>query len=183
MIEYSKKVFARNCEVRRIGSEEARSFLGANHRLGFTKCRHFYGLFLSRRDRCGLPVGTLVAVSGFSAPRVWQKTDGTVRSCEWVRYASLERIGVVGGMSKMLKAFVEDVGPDDVMTYADASWSDGDVYRLLGFEQEETKVFLDGSRSLKFRLRLMRRQGLRAADGQQKGSRDHGPNHPHSERR
>ncbi len=66
----------------------------------------------------------------------------------------MEGVGVDGGMGKLLKAFIEDVGPDDVMSYADASWSDGDVYRKLGFTQEDDKVFPDGSRSLKFRLKL-----------------------------
>ena len=71
-----------------------------------------------------------------------------------MRYASAEGLGVNGGMGKLLNAFIEEVHPDDVMSYADASWSDGDVYRKLGFTQEESKTFPDGSRSLKFRLKL-----------------------------
>ena len=39
----------------------------------------------------------------------------------------------------MLKAFIEDVGPDDVMSYADLEWSRGDVYRQLGFVLEGQK--------------------------------------------
>ena len=96
----------------------------------------------------------MVAVAGFSAPRVWNKGGREVRSCEWIRYASLDGVGVDGGMGKLLKAFVDEVRPDDVMSYADASWSDGNVYRKLGFSQEEDKIFPDGSRSLKFRLKL-----------------------------
>ena len=57
-------------------------------------------------------------------------------------------------MGKLLKAFIDEVKPDDVMSYADAGWYDGDVYRKLGFTEEEAKVFPDGSRSLKFRLKL-----------------------------
>ena len=101
-----------------------------------------------------IPSGTLVAVAGFSAPRVWRKGEREIRSCEWIRYASLEGVGVDGGMGKLLKAFIEDVKPDDVMSYADASWSDGGVYRKLGFLEEEPKIFPDGSKSLKFRLKL-----------------------------
>lgn len=58
-------------------------------------------------------------------------------------------------MGKLLKAFIEDVHPDDVMSYADASWSDGGVYRKLGFEEEEAKTFPDGRKSLKFRLKII----------------------------
>ena len=57
-------------------------------------------------------------------------------------------------MGKLLKAFIEEVRPDDVMSYADASWSDGDVYRKLGFTEEGTKIFPGGGKSLKFRLKL-----------------------------
>ena len=57
-------------------------------------------------------------------------------------------------MGKLLKAFIKDVRPDDVMSYADASWSSGDVYRKLGFKEEGAKIFPDGGKSLKFRLKL-----------------------------
>ena len=69
----------------------------------------------------------------------WLKENGYIRSYEWIRYASLPGIRVIGGMGKLLDAFVEYVKPDDVMSYADLEWSDGEVYRTLGFEQEGVK--------------------------------------------
>ncbi|MGN1215903.1 MAG: hypothetical protein ACI4TJ_06625 [Candidatus Cryptobacteroides sp.] len=148
------RIFARNCEVRRISRGTAGKFLRRNHRLGDTRCRYLYGLFIARTGRDGFPVGTLVAVAGFSSARKWTKGTATVRSCEWVRYASLKGTGINGGMGKLLKAFIDEVHPDDVMSYADAAWSSGDVYRKLGFREEEPKLFPDGSRSLKFRLKV-----------------------------
>ena len=145
-----KRIYARNCEVRRIGKEAAWPFLEANHRLGGTRCRYFYGLFHSS----GGGPEELVAVSGFSSPRKWNKGGRTVRSCEWVRYASARSTRVDGGMGKTLKAFIDEVEPDDVMSYADASWSDGDAYQKLGFREEGAKEFPDGRKSLKFRLKL-----------------------------
>lgn len=166
-----KRIYARNCEVRRIGKSVAGPFLAANHRLGDTRCRYFYGLFhaeaehrsggdLPQSAAAGFPRPPadtsvrLVAVAGFSGARRWKKGGKIVNSHEWVRYASEEGLGINGGMGKVLKAFIHDVKPDDVMSYADAAWSDGDVYRKLGFEQEEDKVFPDGRRSLKFRLKV-----------------------------
>lgn len=111
-----KRIYARNCEVRRIDRTVAEPFLQSFHRLGYTRCRHLYGLYVTRGE--DIPLGTLVAVAGFSAPRIWRKGERDIRSCEWVRYASLEGIGVDGGMGKLLKAFIEDVRPDDVMSYA-----------------------------------------------------------------
>jgi len=149
-------VFARNCEVRRVGKDVAASFLDANHRMGHTSCRYCYGLFVSRTtsgSEVALEVGTLAAVATFSSPRKWDKNGVKVSSFEWVRYASLDGVRVIGGMGKLLSAFVADVHPDDVMSYADASWSDGDAYKVLGFECEGL-VEKPEFRCLKFRLKL-----------------------------
>ena len=39
----------------------------------------------------------------------------------------------------MLRTFMQDVKPDDIMSYADIEWSDGNVYESLGFTKESTK--------------------------------------------
>ena len=127
-------VFARNCLIRRIEKPVAAAFLTRYHR------RYFYGLFVRRSTGAGelrLEEGTLVAVASFSSARRWQKPQGEVRSYEWIRYASLEGVRVVGGMGKMLEHFIKEVKPDDVMSYADTRWPDsGNAYRKLGFVSE-----------------------------------------------
>ena len=48
-------------------------------------------------------------------------------------------------MGRLLKAFIREVGPDDIMSYADLEWSEGNVYEELGFRLEGKKgpvVFL-----------------------------------------
>ena len=42
-------------------------------------------------------------------------------------------------MGRVLKAFIKEVQPDDIMTYADLEWSEGNVYEQLGFTMEGTK--------------------------------------------
>lgn len=125
--------------IRRITKTEASCFLLDNHRLGDASCRYRYGMFVQRttgEQEAGLAPGTLVAVSEFSSAR--RMNDGS-RSCEWIRYASLEGYRVQGGMGKMLDFFMEDVHPDDVMSYADPSSPDGgEVYEKLGFKSEGT---------------------------------------------
>lgn len=152
-----QNIFARNCSVRRIDKPVAAEFIQRYHRLGETTCRYRYGLFVERSTGCGeleLPQGTLVAVSEFSNARRWQKGDRRISSYEWVRYASIDGIRIVGGMGKMLQAFVDDVHPDDVMSYADISWPDGgDAYRTLGFTEEGT-VERPGFTCRKFRLKM-----------------------------
>ena len=83
--------------------------------------------------------GTLVAVATFSNARKWVKGDKTIRSYEWTRYASLPNVRLSGGMGRMLKTFIKEVQPDDIMSYADLEWSAGDVYTQLGFELEGVK--------------------------------------------
>lgn len=160
-------VYARNCEIRRIEKAEAAAFLSANHSYGDAACRYRYGLYLKRHTGhiaqsmtiadpvpCTHPVnpgrqhpeqreesliGTLIAVATFSNARKWIKGDKTIRSYEWTRYASLPRLRVNGGMGKFLKAFIKDIQPDDIMSYADLEWSEGKVYEQLGFTLDGTK--------------------------------------------
>ena len=86
-----------------------------------------------------LSEGTLIAVATFSNARRWVKEGKEIRSYEWTRYASLPDLRVSGGMGKMLKAFIKEIQPDDIMSYADLEWSEGEVYERLGFEAETRK--------------------------------------------
>lgn len=148
-------LFARNCTVRKIDSAPAKAFMEANHRYGFSKCRYCYGLFVSHEGHDGVfHMNDMVAVACFSNARRWVKGDRTVRSYEWVRYASVEGTRVLGGMSKLLKAFIADTDPDDIMSYAPLeSGDEGEVYATLGFVREADKAFPGGT-SAKFRLKL-----------------------------
>ena len=154
-------MFARNCEVRKIDKETAAEFLSENHSYGDAACKYRYGLYLKRytgkrteisrlaslaRNDSGdvgrggyIVPGTLVAVATFSNARKWVKGEKTIRSYEWTRYASLPGVRISGGMGKMLKAFIKDVQPDDIMSYADLEWSEGAVYEQLGFSLEGRK--------------------------------------------
>lgn len=136
-------IYARNCEVRRIEKAEAEAFLKENHSYGDAACRYRYGLFLKRhtgqRASGLIQPGTLVAVAEFSNARKWKKGDKVIRSYEWTRYASLPDVRINGGMGKVLKHFIREVQPDDIMSYADLEWSEGGVYERLGFSLEGHK--------------------------------------------
>jgi len=146
-------IFARNCEVRRIDKVTAMEFLEDNHSYGDAACKYRYGLYVYRysgkenkKDYEGehpYPIETLVAVAEFSNARKWKKGDKNILSYEWIRYASVPGVRVVGGMGKMLSTFIEEVSPDDLMSYADLEWSDGRAYRELGFEEDGLKDPVD----------------------------------------
>ena len=167
-LETFTTAYARNCEVRRIEKAEAQQFLKDNHSYGYAACRYHYGLFLKRHTghkSNDLAPGTLIAVATFSNARKWKKQDMIIRSYEWTRYASLPFLRISGGMGKILKAFIEEVGPDDIMSYADLEWSEGDVYRQLGFILEghkEPVTFMVDTRTWK---RFPVRPGMTGPDG------------------
>ena len=105
------------------------------------------------------PVGTLVAVASFSKARRWSKKgengeQETICSYEWLRYASLPELRVLGGMGRILARFIEDFHPDDIMSYVPLRHFSGEVYELLGFVSEGVKVFENGEQSRKYRLKL-----------------------------
>ena len=177
-------VFARNCEIRRIDRELAASFLNACHLYGDCAAAYRYGLFVSRSpggfkgaaeggavgsaEGCAVgaaegrqtyPVGTLVAVASFSKARRWSKKgengeQETICSYEWLRYASLPELRVLGGMGRILARFIEDFHPDDIMSYVPLRHFSGEVYESLGFVSEGVKVFENGEQSRKYRLKL-----------------------------
>ena len=147
-LEIFHPVYARNCEVRRIEKDAAKEFLEACHSYGFSSCRYCYGLFIKRHTghNClnqnllaAVTPGTLVAVATFSNARRWKKGEKEIRSYEWTRYASLPSLRISGGMGRALKAFIKDIEPDDIMSYADLEWSEGAVYEQLGFIREGMK--------------------------------------------
>ena len=105
------------------------------------------------------PVGTLVAVASFSKARRWSKKSEngeqeTICSYEWLRYASLPELRVLGGMGRILARFIEDFHPDDIMSYVPLRHFSGEVYESLGFVSEGVKVFENGEQSRKYRLKL-----------------------------
>ena len=186
-------MFARNCEVRKIDKETAATFLNENHSYGDAACRYRYGLYLKRytgkrweisplaslgrNDSEGavesgdvkdyIAPGTLVAVATFSNARKWQKGEKIIRSYEWTRYASLPGVRINGGMGKVLKAFIKEVQPDDIMSYADLEWSEGAVYEQLGFELEGHKtpvIFAVDSQWQRTALKQYSGQGMTGVD-------------------
>lgn len=118
----AKKIYARNCDVRYIKSDECRPFMNMNHLQGFRNSSVYIGLFFDNRLVSALTLGKPYFSKG----------------CEWeiYRYCSLIDHVVVGGFSKLFKHFVEDYRPLSVLTYSDCAKGTGNVYQKNGFEFE-----------------------------------------------
>ncbi len=148
----SARIPARLTRSRRIDKTVSDKFLAENHLQVLTGARFKYGLYLPERyfrviqaeknsftqaiyNSSDSNNELLVAVASFSNARTFLREGVSYRSFELIRFANLKGFTVVGGFDKLLQAFIREHEPDDIMTYADADWSDGASYEKLGFER------------------------------------------------
>lgn len=139
LLGISERIPARMTQVRRLDRPTTLAFLQENHLQDAVLSKFKYGLFLPKKYYRILqnPPKTdelLVAVATFARPRQFVRDDLPYHSYELVRFANLLNTTVVGGLDKLLSHFIKQHQPDDLMTYADLDWSDGQSYRKLGFE-------------------------------------------------
>lgn len=116
----SKRIHARKCKVVELDSKQSNDFINLNHLQGMSNAKVKLGLIHNNQ---------LVSVMTFSKPRFTKK-----HQWELVRFCNLLNHVVVGGASKMLKYFVINYTPSSLISYADARYSNGNMYKSLGFE-------------------------------------------------
>ncbi len=144
----SETIPARLTQVQRIDKPTLDKFLINNHLQSKVNAKLKYGLFLpSRYFRViqnekvlfenAHKEAFLVAVASFSNAKKFIREGQEYRSYELIRFANYKGFTVVGGLNKLLKMFIDEHAPDDIMTYADADWSDGTNYEKIGFERIE----------------------------------------------
>lgn len=137
----NRRIFARKTTARRITSSIAMEFLEEHHLWGATKAKHNYGLFIGSKgksDSTDLNEKELVAVATFSAKRKIVRLGKPHRSHELLRFCSKRDSNVVGGISKLVKAFVKEKFPDDIVTVVDRDWGDGFGWHSVGFHTVAT---------------------------------------------
>lgn len=122
---HNKKAYARNTVVARVDKKNTISFLDENHLQGAMPGKYRYGLFLD---------GELISLAVFSGGRNMPEFNmETYRSFELIRFCNKLGYNVVGGISKLLKAFISDFHPQDIMTYTDKDWSQDSTLEKIGF--------------------------------------------------
>jgi len=123
-LSLNKKVFARNCEVKRIDKTLAGEFLDKYHLMNSTVSAFNYGLFL--KDE-------LLAVASFSKGRKMNRLPQNKRSFELIRFCTKEGVTVTGGLTRLLKTFCREKDAGDIMTYIDKQFSPGQSFIKAGF--------------------------------------------------
>ena len=120
------KIFARKTEIKEINDNKlVREFLDINHIQGFVGSKVKIGLFFENE---------LVSLMTFGNRRVAMGKKLTNKGeFELLRFCNKLNTNVIGGASKLFKYFIKNYNPIEITTYADRSFSQGELYRTLGF--------------------------------------------------
>lgn len=119
----SRKLGARQCEIREVSPTDGTDFLEENHLQGRVGSSLRYGLYFQNE---------LVALMTFGRPREQKKAYAV----EWelARYAVKQNTSVSGGASRLFQHFVKQHSPSSVVSYSDMAKTRGGLYPSLGFE-------------------------------------------------
>jgi hypothetical protein len=118
-------IYARKCQVKYITSRVANKFLAQNHIQGPCRSAVYIGLY--KQD-------ILVSVMSFGQRKGIVNRSST-GEWELTRFCSLMNVHIIGGASKLLKRFVKDYSPTTIVSFSSNDISDGNMYKVLGFEK------------------------------------------------
>ena len=119
----SPRTFARKLSVRSVFPVDVKEFLAAHHLQGAGSAQAAYALYDNEE---------IVAVATFCKARKGSMTHDASPDWEVLRYASIGT--VVGGFSRLFKAFLRDYKPHRVVSYCDLRYGVGNVYKAAGFD-------------------------------------------------
>lgn len=119
-----KKIFARKCKINTIDSKTRNKFLIENHSQGRDTASINLGLFYNDE---------LVSVATFKKTNMVK--GGIGKEWELSRLCSKKNVTVVGGASKLISYFNAHFNTErlNLISYADRRWSDGGLYKSIGF--------------------------------------------------
>ena len=119
------KIYARNTNIKSIDSKIYKKFLNENHIQGYTPTKYMYGLYYKEE---------LVSVMGFGSKRLALGSKHNEKNeYELLRFCNKINTTVIGGASKLLKIFKEKHPNCKIITYANRRYSQGLLYKKLGF--------------------------------------------------
>ncbi|WP_437919500.1 hypothetical protein [Sphingobacterium sp. LRF_L2] len=119
-------IFARNTVIARVDKRVTLEFLTEHHLQSALPGKYRYGLFYQ---------GELLSIAVFSGGRHMRDQASDYRSFELLRFCHKSGYRVVGGLSKLIKAFAKDFQPNDIMTYVDNDWSRDSSLQTIGFQE------------------------------------------------
>lgn len=122
-VKSDNTIYARKVTITPIDYKTCSDFLDNNHLQGKDNSKIRYGAYNGTE---------LVAVITFKPSNYTKGGDGSIM--ELNRFAVKRGFHIPGIASKLFTRFVRDYSPERVLSYADRRWSEGNVYKQLGFE-------------------------------------------------
>lgn len=120
------KIYGRKTEIREIDDNElVKKFLTENHIQGFVGGLVKVGLFYDNE---------LVSLMTFGKLRKMMNLKSSEGKYELLRFCNKINTNVIGGASKLFKYFIKKYNPEYISSYADRGYSNGKLYKQLGFE-------------------------------------------------
>lgn len=149
LLNCSNKIWARRCKILLVSNNDSRKFLNENHIQGYSISKINIGLFHNSE---------LVSIMTFGGLRKSLGQNSKEGYWELLRFCNKKNTSVVGGASRLFKFFITNYCPISIISYADRCWSNGNLYRRLGFSfVKKTKpnyyYVVDGIRRNRFSYR------------------------------
>lgn len=117
----TKKIGARKCQIVCLDHAQAKTFFETNHLQGHRPSKYTWALIYKNQIVAAISMG---------------KSRYSKSLAEWeiLRYATDRGVAVSGGMSRLFKHAVGQLGATSVVSYANLNWGHGDVYLTCGFK-------------------------------------------------
>lgn len=123
--DITERIYARKTKIGEISSTEAKIFCEKYHIQGYTSCSIKLGAYYGIE---------LVAVMTFSKPSISKgRKDQKGNDWELSRFCTSKR--VIGAAGKLFEFFKKHYQWDNIYSFADRRWSDGNLYRKIGFNE------------------------------------------------
>jgi hypothetical protein len=119
------KIYGRKTQIKEVSVKDSRKFLNDNHIQGNINSSIKIGLYYEDE---------LVSLMTFGGLRKLMGSKSEEGVYELYRFCNKLNTNIIGGADKLLKYFIKTHQPKQIISYADRRWSQGDLYKKLGFE-------------------------------------------------
>jgi len=113
------RLYGRKCTIKEVLTKDKTKFLNENHIQGSVGSKINLGLYYNSE---------LVSLMTFGKRPIFNNNE-----FELIRFCNKLDTTVIGGASKLLKYFIKQYNPKEIISYADRRWSIGNMYEKLGF--------------------------------------------------
>ena len=117
-----ERIHARKCDIVELGKDGVYDFVEKYHLQGFSLAKHYYGAYYDNE---------LVAMMSFTNTR-------NNKEIQMNRFCLKNGVVISGIANRLLKAYITDYDINEIVTYSDNRYSDGGIYRQMGFEMVNT---------------------------------------------